>query len=143
MKLKLNWEEFGEYLRTLISGICHYNQLEPKDRKINKVVGIANGGLYVSVPIAIALQVPHESVKITFRHGRTSIKNINYQYKEGENILLVDDVIDSGKTLATFKRKFNNGKIYVAALCNKTELDVDFYTFVTDKWVIFPWETQE
>ena len=65
-----------------------------------------------------------------------------------KNILVVDDIIDSGRTINTIRniiemnscdRQFKCVTIY-ATENNKT--NVDWYKYIkTDKWIAFPWET--
>lgn len=61
-------------------------------------------------------------------------------------MLIVDDVIETGKTLQlTEHYLMSRGakKTYIAVLLKKnrkTLVKPDFYSQTTDKWVVYPWE---
>lgn len=66
----------------------------------------------------------------------------------GKDIVLVDDISDTGESLLTAKdHLYDKGAkdIVVSAICFKphTALIPDIYDFRADNWVIFPWEVQE
>jgi hypoxanthine phosphoribosyltransferase len=83
--------EINNLTRILIQRIMPYRRL------ISYVVGIANGGLYVSKPIATALQIPHTSVRIS-RYEGSQLRE--HPIIEGQppksGTLVVDDLIDDG-----------------------------------------------
>ncbi len=65
-----------------------------------------------------------------------------------KNVLLVDDVADTGKSLSIameMTRLYGPRNIYTATLYVKptTILTPDFYAEITDAWIIFPWEKAE
>ncbi len=50
--------------------------------------------------------------------------------------LIVDDICDTGRTLASFP---NNDKAVIA--CRKDTINkVQYYAMVADEWIVFPWE---
>ena len=67
-----------------------------------------------------------------------------------DTVLIVDDIFDSGRTLAAVKQKLLSlpkppRHIYTAVLLykptkNVTDMVPDFYVETTDKWVVFPHE---
>jgi hypothetical protein len=65
-----------------------------------------------------------------------------------KNILLVDDVADTGETLIAVKNHLlENGakNVYIAVLYVKpwNKAPIDFYAKETDAWIVFPWEFTE
>ena len=64
-------------------------------------------------------------------------------------ILLVDDVVDSGKTIESIFQYFDQnqiqGEIKVAAVYYKPNVSTiipDYYIHQTDKWIVFPHELE-
>jgi hypoxanthine phosphoribosyltransferase len=78
------------------------------------------------------------------------IENFDICVKD-KNILLVDDLVDSGKTMEILVNEMTNRgakKIAKAALLKKdidNSYSVDYYSayFEKDEWVVFPWEVHE
>tara|TARA_A100001037_G_C14705971_1_gene438197 strand:+ start:18 stop:548 length:531 start_codon:yes stop_codon:yes gene_type:complete len=65
------------------------------------------------------------------------------------NILIVDDVLDTGKTIEAIYRYFKNnnitGKIKVASVYYKpatSSILPDYYIHETNKWIVFPHELE-
>lgn len=66
----------------------------------------------------------------------------------GQNVLLFDEVIDSGDTVRLAKeylQVMGVSILSVATLCYKPKSGVkpDHYAFSTDAWVVFPHELRE
>lgn len=63
-----------------------------------------------------------------------------------KSILVVDDLVDSGKSLACvtslLKKNLPESNIKIAALFYKrrSELKPDYYVEETEDWIVFPWE---
>jgi hypoxanthine phosphoribosyltransferase len=111
------------------------------------VVGIKNGGLNISIPIAKRLGLPHYIVHISFYHKIPIIKSediLPTNIKQ-EKIIVIDDLIDGGRTIKTFQRLFCE-RAYIGVLFWNKQSDVkpDFY--VQEKppnsWLEFPWEIE-
>ena len=66
----------------------------------------------------------------------------------GKRVLIVDDVVDTGKTLQLVIEelsRYDAEKIVSLAIYVKpwAMMTPDLYYGVTDKWVVFPWEIRE
>jgi hypoxanthine phosphoribosyltransferase len=61
-----------------------------------------------------------------------------------KNILFVDDVCDTGKTVTEIRSQVPNGRW--AVLYSKTDnMGIDFIgkrVYNVNKWIVFPWEKQ-
>ena len=75
--------------------------------------------------------------------------NVLKKLKNKNNILIVDDVIDSGNTIVTvLKYMVNNnitGNIKTASIYYKPKLSCilpDYYLYDTDDWIVFPHELE-
>jgi len=125
-----------------------YRKIRDKGTQFTKVVGIANGGLNISIPLAKMLNLPHEQLRISYYEGDFIFEMQDYNHNKDDTILLVDDLIDSGKTVNYFNNKFNmcQGKnLFVACLFYNAYNDnfqyANFYACEKpDAWIIFPWE---
>jgi hypoxanthine phosphoribosyltransferase len=66
---------------------------------------------------------------------------------DGMRVLVVDDVIDTGRTLALVVGELHRAAkdVRTAAVYFKpwAELRPDFYAAETEAWVVFPWERRE
>ncbi len=66
----------------------------------------------------------------------------------GLNVLVVDDVADSGSSLKVVKDYVDSlgpGEVRIATLHHKpwSRFEPDFYAESADKWIIYPWEPRE
>lgn len=99
------------------------------------VLAITRGGLIPATYVAHALDI--DEVLVT--DGQTGP-----QYGEGANVLIVDDIADSGETLTEL---CNNVKFehYTATMFMRySSIFTPDYVgeeIVDDQWVMFPWET--
>ena len=67
-----------------------------------------------------------------------------------DRILIVDDVLDTGKTIEAIYKFFNYnsiiGKIKIASVYYKpatSSICPDYYIHKTDRWIVFPHELEE
>jgi hypoxanthine phosphoribosyltransferase len=126
------------------------NHIKSSERKFDLVVGIENGGVYISRPLAELFSLPHASVKINRYDGEHRRPNIiiydNGFRPEGRTCLVVDDLIDDGGTMLAYGRHFGIGSNDAIAVLfwSGTELvKPDFYCLRKPKeWIVFPWETK-
>lgn len=65
----------------------------------------------------------------------------------GKKLLVIDDIWDSGKTIAAVKQRLDTaGATYAVAVLHfkpgssRVEGQPDFYAAETDQWIVYPWE---
>lgn len=121
---------------------------------INLIVALLRGGTIPATILSHKLDLPMLTVGIKSYTGTVQSNLIVYQqcrelesFKEHTNILVVDDLVDTGDTLHYVKQelcgRFN--QVYTAVLYQKdnTLFKPDFH--VTEepgtKWLVFPWES--
>ena len=136
------------------------------------VIGLTRGGLIPANMISQYLDIPMHTLKVNLRdHAYTESNSWMSQdafgsnEDAGKNILIVDDINDSGATLSWIKQDWQssclpyderwlndvwNNNVKIATLydneSSKSELTVD-YSAVTinkaeeDVWIDFPWES--
>lgn len=120
------------------------------------VLGIKNGGLNVSTPIATEFKKPHHSIRISFYDGEQRLtkplvddfEKLKFVKTAGK-FLWVDDIIDSGSTLRWFientgLKMSEDFQIATIHWCkeNSPDLQPNFYVDLKDKndWIVYPWE---
>tara|TARA_B110000093_G_scaffold11_1_gene6 strand:+ start:1122 stop:1514 length:393 start_codon:yes stop_codon:yes gene_type:complete len=98
-----------------------------------KLVIISKGGLIPGSIIAHYLEI--EDINII------SIRNIK-EIKSLEKIIVVDDLINTGKTAEIIKKNIPNSKLVV--LYNKKSIkkncDLSLYKFNSNELIVLPWE---
>jgi len=151
-----------DYSRMVIN-LC--TQLLPIKDKFEWIVGIERGGLPISSYLSYALNKKHTSINISFYGDgdkptdevKSSLiwkDHFNTLFYEGVSFLLVDDIVDSGRTIKFFKHitgitQNNKPTYWIATLhwCKENSPDCkpDFY--VEEKnindWIVYPWEPRE
>ena len=147
--LRLGWNE--------VETACKSVADEIKTRILNRhvLVGISRGGL---VPLRLIsdylldMHVGTMGVRFYLSPGETAKKpELLFPVQseiEGKNIILVDDISDSGESLIFAKEHLEkSGALEIVSLAlytkPKTKLTPDIYYKKTSEWVIFPWEVQE
>jgi hypothetical protein len=147
--LKLSWSDVEEHCRVLAKGI------KERATSFDVIIGIARGGW---VPARIlsdlldndeidTLRVKfYESVGKTAKEPR--ILHSTQIDVEGKDILLVDDIADTGESLIATIEHLKEKKaksIFVVTLAKKpiSKFTPDLFVKETPDWVIFPWEISE
>ncbi|MGY4859765.1 phosphoribosyltransferase [Cryobacterium sp. AP23] len=142
----LEWTEFADASRSLATTVLA-SGFQP-----DVVIAIARGGLLLAGAISYALGTKNcGSINVEFYTGIDerlpepvlSGPMLDAPALAGKRVLLVDDVSDSGHTLALVVGilKESAGEVRSATLYTKprTVLVPDFTWRETDGWIIFPW----
>ena len=120
----ISWRDIDDAVERLAINITN-NNIE-----IAAVGGLPRGGLIPAVMLSHKMSIPFVS--------QANISQIN------GNILVVDDICDSGKTLKRFKFEDN---IYTATLHYKTtaEYEPHFWWRLAplNEWIVYPWERED
>jgi hypoxanthine phosphoribosyltransferase len=127
-------------------------QINSTDWKPDVIIGIANGGSIPATLFSKISSIPCKIVTVQLRDGTVQetldIDDIHTKY--GKNILIVDEINDTGETLLWILNnwRLSTSDIRVATLTyNKASMIVsDFYYWKIDKridpvWIVYPWES--
>jgi hypoxanthine phosphoribosyltransferase len=135
------------------------------DWRPNYVVGLTRGGLIPAVMISHLLKIPMYTLKVSLRDDELNDSETNCWMPEdvvnGMNILIVDDINDSGETLKWIRSNWHDSvagldldpmmwwhdRVRVAVLIDNLASGerVDFAALEINKaedpcWIVFPWE---
>ncbi len=110
------------------------------------------GGADFGIKLSTYYDVPFEAIQWQTRDGTAKdtarLKDL-YSAYEGKNILIVDDICDSGETLKGIEHASEYNRInirFAVAIENvESKVDVDFSgreisRSIEDQWFVFPWE---
>lgn len=142
------WDQMGVYSFALA------RQMLEAGQSFDRIVALARGGWTWSRHIIDALQVPEvSSIRIVSYTGINEAKKPRIVQPltdsiEGERVLLLDEVVDSGETFEVAMEHLwekNPLDVKTAALSYKPRsiIKPDFFAFETDAWVAFPHEPRE
>ncbi|WP_223694772.1 phosphoribosyltransferase [Leifsonia poae] len=142
----LGWLEFGEAARHLAGEVVE-SGFEP-----DVVVAIARGGLLLAGAISYALGIKScGALNVEFYTGVDERlpepvllpPMLDEAALKAKRVLLVDDVSDSGRTLAMVVELIRASGAEVRTVClyskPHTALEPDFVWRKTDRWITFPW----
>ncbi len=140
----LDWNDIDKAIESLAISI-------KEDYDPDVLVGISRGGLIPAVRLShllndLSMKVVHvqfyENINETM--DEPEIFGSYIQELEG-NVLIVDDVADTGKTLKVVLDHISDKvedewKICTVAYKSTSSIEPDYYVYETDKWIVFPWE---
>jgi len=142
------WDQMGDLTFLLAKKILDSGQ------SFDRVVALAKGGWTWARTIVDLLEVPQLSSTRLKSYcnvnecGQVKVTQPLSDSVDGENVLIFDDVVDSGETLIKAKEYLSllgAKTVTTAALCYKprSKFIPDFYAFTTTSWVVFPHEYRE
>ena len=139
--LKISWEQFHSDARTLASRLLHRKDL-------NKIICVTRGGLLPAGILARALEIRWIDTVCVAGYDEetrgTTASLLKVPETDGEGVLVVDDLVDSGRTGRIIRELMP--KAYFVTLYAKPmgQKVVDDYVcgFDQDTWVLFPWEAE-
>jgi xanthine phosphoribosyltransferase len=140
-------------------------QISLSDWRPDYVVGLTRGGLTPANLISQYLEVPMECLKVSLRDDGSDPEHNIWMADDayhGKQILIVDDINDSGATLNWIKKDWEdfysikpepwstiwNDSVRFATLVHNEASEfqqIDYYSeeinkSVEDSWIVFPWE---
>ena len=160
-KVYVSWQDVQRQVQEICRQMLH-DKWTP-----DYVVGITRGGLTAANLISQYLAVPMETLKVSLREGENgncvSDLGMTEDAFNGKNILLVDDINDSGATLNWIKEDWESfhpskqepwltiwgNSVKIATLydneISKSDLTVNYCAETINKstdpqWIVFPWE---
>ena len=122
-KIHLTWKDIDDAIDSLA-----YN-IKSSGLEIKSICGMVRGGLIPAVMLSHKLGIKYNHILIPKISGNT---------------LLVDDICDSGNTLANFK---HDTRIITATIHYKQSAIYEpnfWYSLIQEKdWIVYPWERED
>ena len=143
-----SWDQMGDYTFELAQKIIDSGQ------NFDRVVALAKGGWTWSRTLVDFLNIDKlsstrlQSYEAVNQANRVRVVQPLSDPVDKENVLIFDEVIDSGETIIKareYVELLGAQEIAVATLCYKPRSKVipEFYAFSTDAWVVFPHNHRE
>jgi len=145
----INWSEVDE-LTTHVAAQLSYPENLP-----DCIVGLSRGGLIPAVRLSHILGVPLECINLSLRDSKISGSQELFKAQldnldKYNNIAVIDDICDSGKTLHVLDihlQDRGHSNIKWCALTSKstamftpTIVGEEIKEIDNHKWIVFPWE---
>ena len=120
----IQWRDIEDAVERLAINISN------SDIEITAIGGLPRGGLIPAVLLSHKMNIPF-------------VSQANIAGVVG-NILIVDDICDSGRTLKRFKFESN---VYTATLHYKTTAEYEPHFWwklaAVNEWIVYPWERED
>ncbi len=143
----ISWSEYGNLAEALAE------KVRADGRHFDLVVGIARGGIPVAMVVSDRLDVKIDFVNVKSYNDigkRTAPRILSTLVEgvEGKDVLLVDDLVDQGDTLAFLKKFLADQKpksLKTAVMFKKpwSKTEPDFFLEIVSEWIVFPFELGE
>ena len=132
-----------------------FNQLINKNIHPTYIIAISRGGLIPGVILSHKFKADLATLPIKlYNDKREKIEDNDTDYKsltlscvreinEDDNVLIIDDIFDSGETLEIVGDWFSNNysnRCVLACLYSKQHREDMVYVNYTKSWVVFPYE---
>jgi hypoxanthine phosphoribosyltransferase len=116
-----------QYYTILMDELVDKLKKYPALKDIKFIYTFMRGGL----PIAVHLS-HHLGTKVL-----TDESNIDFSTIKSREVLIVDDIADTGATLDGFQHLFPTATLYYKPW---SKVEPTFYVRKTKNWIVFPWE---
>jgi len=117
----LTWDDINNLLDII------YEQCK---EEITYVTGVPRGGTLLAILYSHRFDIPY----------------MEYKSDHYPNLLIIDDIADSGKTFSKLKEQFPNPKYAALQYKEVSTFKPDYYGEKIDKdfgWIVYPWEKED
>lgn len=149
----ISFTEFGELVARL------YDKIKASRYKPDLIISILDNGFFIGCSLANWFGCFNFPIRISFYYKDNELQSVpivslnglnRLKFADYKRVLLVDDIIDSGKTMKLiFNRKFKFKKLKVACLhwnpYNMCGIKPNFYAEkkYNSEWIVYPWEERK
>jgi hypoxanthine phosphoribosyltransferase len=125
-------------------------KINQSNRKYDYICGIARGGLIPAVALSYRLNIPFTSFHWSLRDSdQKTISDQTLEILNNKNVLLVDDICDSGETLKQITQLVDKHVDKAVLVYNiSQEVDCEYYHLTINRnydkqWFDFWWDNKE
>jgi uncharacterized protein len=143
----VSWREYGELAEALAE------KVRGSGKRFDLVIGLARGGIPVSMVVSDRLGAESDILMVRSydgiaKRGRPRITSGVAAKVRGRRVLIVDDLVDEGKTLAEVKRylaREGPALLEAAVVFRKpwSKTEPEYYVESTEAWIVSPFEVEE
>lgn len=137
------YDDFQAGIKTLV------DQIDQTNHKYDYIIGLNRGGLIPAVTLSHQLSIP--MLALNWQTRDSNLRNIPDNIKNligDKNILIVDDIVDSGESISLLLRELNNiCCCNIASLVYNSDQSIisDYYhtiiqRSIDNRWIDFFWE---
>ncbi len=124
----ISWQTIDEAIEILVK------KIEASNIEYEVVYGLPRGGLVPAVMLSHALKRPLV----------LNMEEVWRMKVTGKEVLIVDDISDTGKTLKYFyEQKFHIATLYTRVHTTEVMTSYNAFEVYHDDWLLFPWETKD
>ncbi len=132
----MSWDEFDKEIRALAQEVDYTPEI---------IVAVVRGGLVPARLLSTLLNVPQmRCITMVRNGGERKIMDELHEDITGKKVLVVEDMIESGKSLETAKQYFESKGAQVKTACLYTmpisEMAPDYFLREVPEVMKFPWE---
>ncbi len=139
---KVSWDQMHEDMRKLSAKLMELPN-------IKGIIGVSRGGLVPAAIVARELEIRNldtvcvVSYDETVQTGEMNVLNPP-NIGDGEGFVIVDDLVDSGKTGILLKKMYPKAHLATVYAKPKGKATVDTYVVDVDQdeWILFPWDME-
>jgi hypoxanthine phosphoribosyltransferase len=139
----ISWDEYDE--------LCSHIAAQIGEDVPDVIVGLTRGGLIPAVRLSHMFNVKLYTLNISLRDGKCSSAGFDWRrLQKYRNILVVDDINDSGSTLhevynQCYGREIMKPKFATLLSKSSSKFECDYSGELINKdkdneWIVFPWE---
>ncbi len=131
--MQISWQEFSKDIDNLVKKLGWTPQ---------GLLAVERGGLIPAAKIAYILGIRYIHTVIVDK-DEPSITRPEYVFSDYRDWLIVDDIVDSGRTVSILRDYYGRSRICTVYAKEDTKNLVDYYSrIVPDEWQTFPWEEE-
>ncbi len=126
--------------------------IEKKIKKPDKIIAISRGGLPIATIIAhyfnmrdiCIIQISHYDENREQIRLDMDVSGVNLKHPDLYNILIVDDIVDTGDTFRLVKQVLPKARYFSFCVKEGSKHLPNYKCMIVkdDSWVVFPWEIE-